>query len=378
MKKLSNSGAFTLLAIASLTIMVGCVIVPGLTEISENLKAANVAGWLVTLPSLGVVLFGPVAACIIQRWGAYKSISVGLVLYGLLGAAGVFLDQLVILFADRILLGGVTAVVMASGTALISSFYEGPERLKMIAVQGMSIELGGVIFLSLGGLLASISWQWPFALYLIAWLFALMLFVFVPRPEEKAGGKEDKADVSDKKGPKKAMMMVYWAAMFSMITFFVAVIFLPRHLSRFGLNTSQIGFFMSFMSLMAVAAASQMPRFIRWLNDFGTLCFAFGSYIAANIMFYFSVNIYMAIAGAVFTGFGFGLSIPLVNHMTIEISAPELRGRNLAYLSVAVFGGQFLSSFMEFLGNGELPFIGAACLSVVMVVSITVFCRSRD
>ena len=32
----------------------------------------------------------------------------------------------------------------------------------MIPSQGMLIELGGVIFLFIGGLLATLGWQWPF------------------------------------------------------------------------------------------------------------------------------------------------------------------------------------------------------------------------
>ena len=39
----------------------------------------------------------------------------------------------------------------------------------MIARQGMAIELGGVLFLFAGGLLAQQRWSLPFALYLCAW-----------------------------------------------------------------------------------------------------------------------------------------------------------------------------------------------------------------
>ncbi|CDL38810.1 hypothetical protein HMPREF1144_0026 [Klebsiella sp. OBRC7] len=38
----------------------------------------------------------------------------------------------------------------------------------MIPSQGMLIELGGVIFLFIGGLLATLGWQWPFLLHLFA------------------------------------------------------------------------------------------------------------------------------------------------------------------------------------------------------------------
>ncbi|BDA57772.1 hypothetical protein JFK33_23530 [Escherichia coli] len=51
---------------------------------------------------------------------------------------------------------------------MISSFHSGQACLKMIPSQGMLIELGGVIFLFIGGLLATLGWQWPFLLHLFA------------------------------------------------------------------------------------------------------------------------------------------------------------------------------------------------------------------
>ncbi|EOG3624035.1 MFS transporter, partial [Pseudomonas putida] len=108
----SKLGAFSLLAIACLTIMVGCVIVPGLPSIAKNLGTESTAGLLVTIPSLGVVLFGPLAGRFIDKVGLYKAVCTGLFLYGLLGAGGAFLHGEVIVFADRLLLGGATALVM--------------------------------------------------------------------------------------------------------------------------------------------------------------------------------------------------------------------------------------------------------------------------
>lgn len=50
---ISAAGGFTLLAVAGLTIMVGCILVPGLPEIAAALGVSHAAGWLITLPSLG-------------------------------------------------------------------------------------------------------------------------------------------------------------------------------------------------------------------------------------------------------------------------------------------------------------------------------------
>jgi hypothetical protein len=56
MKKLSNSGIFTLLFVSSLTIMVGTAIAPSLSGIAQHKNLGFPASWLITLPALGVVV----------------------------------------------------------------------------------------------------------------------------------------------------------------------------------------------------------------------------------------------------------------------------------------------------------------------------------
>jgi len=67
--------------------------------------------------------------------------------------------------------------------------------------------------------------------------------------------------------------------------------------------------------------------------------------------------------GALFSGIGFGFSIPLVNHMTVARTPAARRGRNLAYLSMAIFSGQFLTSLLEFIPRQ------AALIFTVMAVA---------
>ncbi|MFH8134077.1 MFS transporter [Pantoea osteomyelitidis] len=362
MNQLSKAGAFTLLSVACLTIMVGCVIVPGLNTIALQLGVPQAASWLVTVPSLGVVIFGPLAGKTIDKMGAHGALRWGLFLYGLLGAGGVFLHGLVPVLLNRLLLGGATALVMASGTGLISGFFQGNARLKMIAQQGMSIELGGVIFLSIGGLLATAGWRWPFLLYLLAWLLLIMLMLFVPKPPVTEQGLSDHGAVP----AAGSLKTVWFAAVCSMICFFTGVIVIPQHFHDAGINAAQTGYFLSFISLIAVVAAFLMPRVISFLTDKKTLCLAFLFYALAHLVFAFAATLPLFVLGGVMMGCGFGLSVPLVNHMTVEQSAENVRGRNLAWLAMALFSGQFLSSFMEFIpGDLSVVFTGAAIFALV-------------
>jgi len=63
-----------------------------------------------------------------------------------------------------------------------------------------------------------------------------------------------------------------------------------------------------------------------------------------------------------------------MNHLTVEKSDSQNRGKNLAYYSMFTFLGQFLSSFLEGSINemGHLYFVMAlVALMVVMMVKLS-------
>jgi MFS family permease len=365
MVKITKVGELLLLAVACLTIMVGCVIVPGLPTVATQLGVGSAASWLVTIPSLGVVILGPLAGWLITRFGLYKSLCGGLLAYGLLGVGGAFLHGMVPVFTDRLLLGGATAVVMACGTGLISEFYAGSARLGMIARQGMAIEIGGVIFLTLGGWLASVYWYLPFGIYLLAWVLLLLVLRYVPDPALHADDRAEQIG-EDRISLPFALKAVYGAALSSMVAFFTGIIVLPFRLNELAVSEAQTGYFLAFVSLIAVVAAAVMPAIARGLGEYRTLCAAFVFYSLAHLTFFLAGTVAVMIVGGVAMGIGFGLSVPLVNHMVIEKSHARQRGKHLAYLSMAIFCGQFLSSFMEFIpGDRASIFATAALIALV-------------
>lgn len=372
----TRATAFTLLSVACLTIMVGCVLVPGLPDIANHLGVDHYVSGLVTIPSLGVVVLGPLAGWMIGRMGLYRTLCAGLFLYGLLGAAGAWLQGEMLVFADRFLLGGATAMVMASGTGLISALYQGRARLVMMARQGMSIELGGVIFLFASGLLASAGWRWPFVLYLLAWALLFLVIIYVPSTLDESAESAD-ATQGHRAAASSALKIVYAAAFFTMMSFFTGVIILPMRLHEIGVGAAQTGYFLSFVSLIAVGAAACMPKLAARWGEHWLLVIGFLAYVAAHVCFALAVSAVGFVLGGIFLGSGFGFSVPLVNHMTVERSQSHERGRNLAYLSMAIFLGQFASSFMEYVpGNTPRMFAAAALVALLVTGGLLVSRRT--
>ncbi|RBL90944.1 MFS transporter [Chitinophaga flava] len=368
MKKLSGMGRLALLLSSSLTIMVGTAIAPSLTEISKHLGFAKSPGWLITLPSLGVVLFAPFVGKLIDQKGPYVIMLWGLIPYAVLGTIGAVLRNPYLIIIDRLLLGGATAAVQASGTGLIAALFHGKARMKMIAWQGMSIELGGVVFLSIGGLLGELGWQYPFFIYLIGLVCAFLIVRTINLQPAPVAQHDESTDT---RISLKLVVIIINSA-FAMILFFVAFVGLPVYLTEvFHYSESAIGYFMAFISLIAVVAAGQMPKVVRKFSEFRVVATGFLFFMAGLGTFYLANSLLMLFIAALCMGIGFGFTIPLLNHMTLEESRPSNRGRNLGLYSMGVFGGQFLSSFItEISSDVALTFLNGAVLAFVVAIML--------
>jgi len=355
-------GALTLLSLSTLTIMVGAAIAPGLSTIASKTGLSEHSEWLITLPSLGVVITGPLAGSLLQKQGAKIAVLIGLILYGTLGVIGAYISNIPLLLLDRFFLGSATVLVMVGGTQLISEHFSGDLRLKMIAYQGMAIELGGVGFLALGGILANHHWRAPFGLYLVAFILFVIVVLAIPRSKTiLTQYQEGEGDSEFRKS-----MEIFLASIASMVIFFSAFVTLPDVLNNAGYSESETGYYLASISFVAVLAAWFMPKLHKVLGPQKSLIVAFCAYAGGHACLALGISIANLVPAAILLGMGFGISIPLASIEVIERSSENKRMRNLAYLSSAIFLGQFLSAFLKF-GDvgGQMTFFAAASIAII-------------
>jgi MFS family permease len=366
--QLSRLGALSLLLVAMLTIMVGAALAPGLHSVAEGLGVSEYGSLLITLPALGAIIFAPLFGKLIDRIGARSTLLISLWGYFILGAGGAFLYGPWQVAIDRIILGGFAAGLMAAGTAVISQWYQGAARLNMIAKQGMAIELGGVVFLFIGGLLSGLSWQAPFLLYVMGLLCVILTVFFVPRRTESDTSEENSDAVSSHTSSMGPIMLF---TVLAMGLFFSFIISLPGFLANLDYSEAQTGYVLSFISLVAVFSAMSMPKVVARCSVKYTLGIAFLTYAIGHLLFAFSSSNMTIILASVFAGIGFGLSIPLLNHSTVEMSNSSNLGRNLSLFAMAVFFGQFVTSILEFipLDHGKI-FLVCAGLAVLCGIAV--------
>lgn len=368
-KQIGTLGIIGIMLASSLTVMVGNAITPALPALGEVYGLGNYASWLVTAPALGVVATAILFGKLIDKKGPYQAALFGLLFYGIFGVAGAFMPNAAAIFVDRFFLGAATAAIMSATVALISVFFQGERQLRMIAVQGMSMEFGGVIFLSVSGMLAGYSWRYPFFIYGLGFLALIMLILFVPKcgkaVEEQA--EADGGQKGDQPGAGVPVPLVLFVAFLGMLMFFTAMVSLPGYLQvSLGYSPSFTGYYLAALDLVAVLAAGIMPNVVKKVQEKGCLTIAFASYGIAFLLYDLSGHIAVLWTAVLFAGCGFGFSTPLFNSLIVKKSRVENKGMNISFCTMAMFLGQFLSAMLVSFIPGKSLFLTAAVIAWII------------
>lgn len=377
-RNIGKAGIAAIMLMSSLTVMVGNAITPALPELGEVFGLGSFASWLVTAPALGVVATSILFGKLIDRTGPYKIGVFGLLLYGITGVLGAFMPNAALLFLDRFILGAATAAVMSAGVTLIAGFFKGEMQLKILSLQGMSMEFGGVIFLGVSGFLADYSWKAPFFIYGIGFLALIMVLAFVPALGPISKMTESGGDESAVKGgvPLPLILLI---AFLGMLMFFTAMVSLPIYMQNsLGYSPSFTGYYLAVLDLIAVLAAGFMPKIVARFGAKGCLTAAFACYCIAYLLYFISsAKIVLGLA-VVFMGLGFGLSTPLFNSLVVSKSTAERKGLNASLCTMAMFSGQFLSAMLVSFIAGRSLFATAAVMAAVIGVCIIPVQRHFD
>ncbi len=371
-RKLSTLGVAAILLMSSLTVMVGTAVTPAVAELGRVYGLGNYASWLITTPALGVVITTVLFGRVIDKKGPYWVAFLGLLCYGGFGVAGAYMPNVGTLLIDRVLLGAATAAIMNASVTFISAFFQGEKQLKILALQSMAMECGGVIYLSVSGMLADVSWRCPFYIYGLGFLALLGLALFIPKVPAAAQDTEDLTGDTGAKAKGVPIPLVLLISFLGMLMFFTAMVVLPLYLqNQLGYSPSFTGYYLASIDVVSVLAAGFSPQIVKRVQEKGCLTIAFCSYgIAFLLYFLLGESLFLWIA-ACFVGIGFGFSTPLYNNLIVNKSTPSNKGLNISFCTMAMFAGQFLSALLVSVLAAENLFLIASLIGFVIMACIS-------
>ncbi|UMP05353.1 MFS transporter [Amycolatopsis sp. EV170708-02-1] len=333
----------TVLAAAPLTIMAAAIIAPSLPAMREDFADTPGSGLLVrlalTVTSLAIAISAPLAGIVADRVGRRPLLLAGLGLYAVSGTAGFFVDDLYLLLITRAGLGLAVGGIMTAISTLITDWFTGERRASFLGLQQAFASLGGVVFLPLAGLLATVSWQAPFWIYSVSAVVAVFAIVSLREPvRDSPSARED----GRSRLPAR-IVGVYVLALVVTLVFYMAPTQLPFLLEGFGSGPAVIGVVVAGSTLTGVAGALAFPRLRGRRGPTAITTVSVALMGVGWLVIGTAGTVAQVVAGLLAGGLGVGLVVPNLNLLLAEFAHPAQRGRVLSGLVTGIFLGQFLS-----------------------------------
>lgn len=117
---------------------------------------------ILTVPAIMVIPFSLLSGKLVLKFNKRTILIVGLVIYIIGGLGVVLVNNIFVLLFLRVLLGAGVGLIMPLSTSIISDFYTGEEKTRMMGYSGAINNLGAFIATFGSGLLAMISWRYSF------------------------------------------------------------------------------------------------------------------------------------------------------------------------------------------------------------------------
>ena len=332
-----------ILSVSLLTIMAPTAVAPALAAIKQAFEGITEtqAKLVLTLPTL-MMPIGLFAAKLTERFDKKKILMTGMLLFLVFGVGGGFVSNFNVLLAMRVLFGVGIGIMTPLSTSLIFDFVSDTDRRnKLMGIQGATNQLGGLIFMSLSGVLASISWRYSFLCYAFVLVTILLVSLYMPSiPPYKA--KTDNATGKKKHLSWKIYPLAFFAMMI-FVCFFVVNTDLALFMDHEGLGDSKAcGFALSVMRIPAIFAGIMLGWLMRKLKDW-TVTVAALFMAAGYAIIAYAYSYEMLMIGCLVIGIGGGVSIPPLFTFVPRIVTPRQRTLGVAIVSMVAQLGQFVS-----------------------------------
>ncbi|GAA4972779.1 MFS transporter [Actinoplanes utahensis] len=331
-----------LLAGSCLSVLGAVLIAPVLPQMTGHFADVPGADVLVpivlTVPALIIGLTAPFAGFIADRIDRKRVLILAMIGYTIFGTAPLYLESLGAIIGSRVLVGLCEAAIMTCCTTLIADYWSGPRRSRYLGLQTLLASVSATVFLGVGGALGSSGWRTPFWLYLAAALLAVPMALLIWQP---ARSSEPGAALPPI--PWRQLRMPCLVTLAGGIAFYALIVELSFVLDEAGVTaTATIGALSALMSLATAIAAGSFAK-LSGRTPRDLLPIAFGLAAAGFLIIWSSGSVAVITAGAVLTGAGTGLLLPvLATWATNGLSFSE-RGRGTGLWTGSLFIGQFLS-----------------------------------
>ena len=355
---------YTILSISLLTVMAGAAIAPALGVISAHFAGRNplLIQLIVSLPALFIILTNLVFPWLCRLMKTRTLALTGLALYVLSGAGAFFVDNIWVLLAFRALMGVSVGMIMPLSTGLLAYYFPPEEQAGLMGLSAAMNQMGGVVATFLAGVLAGISWNYAFLVYLLGLIAIILVAAFLPN--ERLSGRG---------GVSLSLLKRFHPSVVGMFLVMILFFIYPTNFALTASGTlSEMGVTLTMVGLDVVAFlvglcfGFLMKRFAAQMKYIAPLGFAAGYLFLAV-----GGSLVWLLLGSAFIGIANGIGVPYLNTIGSVKAGKEAATTVMPLLSAALYLGQFLSPLIvspAATATGTSPYVIAICIAIIYLL----------
>lgn len=320
----------TLMAILSVSSIIP--VLPAMVRNVAGLTDANI-GLVIAAFTLPGVLMAPVAGVLGDRIGRKKILVPCLFAFALFGTACFLATDMATLLTLRFLQGLAAGPLGMLNLTIIGDLYEGRERITAMGYNASVLSVGTAAFPAMGGLLATIGWNYPFLLPALALPLGLLAASGLTMPPL---GEPQPLSIY-LKSARDRMLAPRALAIFSVtfLTFIVLygpiVTYLPVLLDqRFATPPATIGLIISLSSLVTALASAQLGRLSARFKGTTLMAAAFCCYLASMLLIPLMPGQWWLVLPVLLFGLAQGLNIPTLMTVLTHLAPMQQRSAFMA------------------------------------------------
>lgn len=366
---------FILLCLSSLLFSASFnMIIPELPNYLSTLGGAEHKGLIISLFTLTAGISRPFSGKLTDQWGRVPVMAVGSIVCVVCGFLYPVLTTLSGFFLLRLLHGFSTGFKPTATSAYIADIIPSHRWGEALGMHGLAFSIGGAIGPALGGVIAlnlGIN-----GMFYISSLFAFLSIIIVLNMKET---------LKNKKNFQLSMLRIYKNEIIEKRVIPAGIVTLLSY-SAFGIILTLIPDWSEYLGIQnkglffaAYTLASIATRFVsgKVADKYGRLKVIFFGLVIISLsllMIAFGDSLQGMIIGACVYGIGTGILSPALNAWTIDLSLPQLRGKAVATMYIALEAGiGFGALFAGYIYNDHINRIPYILYGNSIVIFLAVF-----
>ena len=337
-KNIGGKLTFTILSISLLTVMAGAAIAPALGIIRDHFSGAPdmLVQLIVSLPALFIIVTNLLFPWLCSLMKTRTLALTGLLLYVITGAGCFFVDNIWVLLALRALLGVSVGMIMPLSTGLLAYYFPPEKQAGLMGLSAAMNQMGGVVATLLAGLLANVSWNYAFLVYLLG-LIAVVLVLFNLPNERLKGGSGPSLNLLKRFHPSVVGMFLVMVLFFIYPTRFAISAHAGTDLSNNAITLIMVG-----LDVVAFLIGLVFGRMMQGFRH-GMKYLAPAGFIIGYLLLSMGSSLPLLLTGSAFIGIANGIGVPYLNTIASMKAGKEAASTVMPLLSAALYLGQFLS-----------------------------------